>query len=154
MLRDQLVENVNSHGIRERLLLEIDLTLNKAITIATQMEAAAEQAKMISNQTSVPEIQATGVPTVDRYKRKSSKFSATSSTRACYRCGSIEHLANDSRCPAVSVKCNNCQKFGHFSRVCRSTQTRSVREIELPELQILYMHDSVSNKIVYCYYYD
>lgn len=144
MLRDQLVEHVNSHRVRERLLLETDLTLDKAITIATQMEAAGEQAKIISNQTLVPvqAIQATSVPAVDRYKRKlpvdplsvPSKSSATFLTRACYRCGSRKHLANDSRCPAVSVNCNNCQKLGHFSRVCHSQQTRSVHEIELPVL--------------------
>ncbi len=29
MLRDQLVEHVNSHRVRERLLLETDLTLDK-----------------------------------------------------------------------------------------------------------------------------
>ncbi len=47
MLRDQLVENVSSHRIRERLLLESELTLEKAITIATQTEAAGEQAKLL-----------------------------------------------------------------------------------------------------------
>lgn len=37
--------------------------------------------------------------------------------------------------------------MGHYSRVCRSGQARSVREIDLPEVQILYMHDSLSHKI-------
>ncbi|KAL1274350.1 hypothetical protein QQF64_027164 [Cirrhinus molitorella] len=54
MLRDQLVENVSSHRIRERLLLESELTLEKAITIATQIEAAGEQAKLLSGTRSVP----------------------------------------------------------------------------------------------------
>ncbi|KAL1248807.1 hypothetical protein QQF64_022125 [Cirrhinus molitorella] len=44
----QLVENVSSHRICERLLLESELTLEKAITIATQIEAAGEQAKLLS----------------------------------------------------------------------------------------------------------
>lgn len=47
MLHDQLVEHVNGHRVRERLLLETDLTLDKTITIATQMEAAGEQGKII-----------------------------------------------------------------------------------------------------------
>lgn len=44
MLRDQLEENVASHHIRKWLLLKTDkdLTLNKANTIATQIEAAGE----------------------------------------------------------------------------------------------------------------
>ncbi len=81
---------------------------------------------------------------------RSSKPSSTvpaSSSRECYRCGSRNHLANDRSCPAASAQCNNCQKMGHYSRVCRSGQARSVREIDLPEVQILYMHDSLTDKI-------
>ena len=48
MLRDQLVEHVSSQRIRERLLLETNLTLERAITLATQIEAALVQAKSIS----------------------------------------------------------------------------------------------------------
>ena len=35
----------------------------------------------------------------------------------CFRCGN-QH-ANFYDCPARSLKCYNCQKIGHFSRVCR-----------------------------------
>ncbi len=46
MLRDQLVENVTNPRIRERLLVEARLTLETAITIATQLDAANAQAIM------------------------------------------------------------------------------------------------------------
>lgn len=163
MLRDQLVENVSSHRIRERLLLESELTLEKAVTIATQTEAAGEQAKLLSNTRSVPVqvIHAQPPPAAGRFRRKqplkppstkrfskpSSTTALASSSRECYRCGSQKHLANDRSCPAVSAQCNNCQKMGHYSRVCRSGQACSVREIDLPEVQILYMHDSLTDKI-------
>ncbi|ROL52318.1 hypothetical protein DPX16_18686 [Anabarilius grahami] len=45
MVRDQLLERLLSDSIREMLLLESDLTLDTAVTLATQMEAAADQAK-------------------------------------------------------------------------------------------------------------
>ncbi len=87
-------------------------------------------------------------PSVSSKTVKTTKASKlTSSVRACYRCASTKHLANDSRCPAVSEKCHNCQKIGHFSRICRSQQTRSVHEIELPELHILYMQNVLTDKI-------
>ncbi len=111
---DQLVENVSSHRIRERLLLESELTLEKAITIATQTEAAGEQAKLLSSNRSVPVqvIHAKSPPAAARHSRRppskppskppstarSSKPSSTvpaSSSRECYRCGSRNHLAND-----------------------------------------------------------
>ncbi len=70
MLRDQLVENVASHHIREKLLLETDLTLSKAIIIATQIEAAGEQVKTISDQKWVPvqAIQGKSMVAVGQYK--------------------------------------------------------------------------------------
>lgn len=54
MLRDQLVENIANHRIRERLLLESKLTLDTAITIATQLEAADAQAKSMTASNSAP----------------------------------------------------------------------------------------------------
>ncbi|KAF7643879.1 hypothetical protein LDENG_00231610 [Lucifuga dentata] len=50
MIRDKFVEHVASHRIRERLLLESGLTLEKAITLATETEAATVQAKTISGE--------------------------------------------------------------------------------------------------------
>lgn len=120
-----------------------DLTLSKAITIATKIEAAGEQVKTISDQSLVPVQAIQGKPiAVGQYK---TKFSAStkpfmslktiktfktakmsSSVCACYCCGSTKHLANDPRCPATAEKCHRCEKMGNFSRVCLSQQTRSL----------------------------
>ena len=49
MIRDQLIENVCNSRIRERLLLEPELSLERALTLATQIESAAHQAKAITD---------------------------------------------------------------------------------------------------------
>jgi len=49
MIRDQIVERNNSAYIRERLLLEIPLTLSKALAIAHQIEIAVSEAKAMCN---------------------------------------------------------------------------------------------------------
>ncbi|KAK3526387.1 hypothetical protein QTP70_025423, partial [Hemibagrus guttatus] len=49
MIRDQLMENVLSPRIRERLLLETDVMLDIAVTVVSQIESAADQVKSISN---------------------------------------------------------------------------------------------------------
>jgi len=54
MLRDQIVEKAHSGRIRERLLLEDKLTLDKAIQIANQVETAAHNVAEFSN-SEVPE---------------------------------------------------------------------------------------------------
>lgn len=38
---------------------------------------------------------------------------------SCHRCGTAGHKSID--CPAINMKCINCQKLGHFARVCHST---------------------------------
>lgn len=147
MLHDQLVEHVNGHRVRERLLLETDLTLDKTITIATQMEEAGEQGKIISNQTSVhvQGIQAMSVPAVDRYKRKlsvnplsvHSKSCATFLTRACYLFGSTKHLTNDSRCPADSVNCVYEKHFKQDSLLPPSVKLATYSRDPIPVLGCL-----------------
>ncbi|KAI4903715.1 hypothetical protein NFI96_030773, partial [Prochilodus magdalenae] len=48
MLRDQIVEKTNSSRIRERLLMEEDLKLDKTLDVARRTEAAIADAKTIS----------------------------------------------------------------------------------------------------------
>ena len=68
----------------------------------------------------------------------------TSKSKTCCFCGSlvnssiIEHVKS---CKAKKSKCNNCEKMGHYERVCR----RRVSEIELDnleqEIQQIYTHN-------------
>lgn len=48
-----------------------------------------------------------------------------SDKRNCYRCGSSNHLASDSRCPALRVTCNFCKKVGHFAAHCLSSKNQN-----------------------------
>lgn len=45
MILDQLLQHVTSLSIKEILLLEPDLMLDKPVVMATLMESAAQQAK-------------------------------------------------------------------------------------------------------------
>lgn len=48
------------------------------------------------------------------------------STSKCYNCGnSWPHV--DSPCPARGKSCRNCDRLGHFAKVCRSTTTMPSR---------------------------
>ncbi|KAJ8353489.1 hypothetical protein SKAU_G00210560 [Synaphobranchus kaupii] len=98
------------------------------MTTATQMEAAAEQAKAVF------EPQAAPVQAVQHMQRRQGRQrgdrtntgdASQQGRRTCYRCGLEGHLANAPNCPAASVTCRQCKKVGHFAKVCRATQTRS-----------------------------
>ncbi|KAK0132478.1 hypothetical protein N1851_032656 [Merluccius polli] len=108
MLRDQIVEKTNSSRIRERLLMEEDLTLERALALAKRTEAAIADAKAIAvaDTTAVAAIQIQQKAHKSQYKGAQ----GTDGTMLCYRCGSSDHKANDKSCPAKDCKCNSCGK--------------------------------------------
>ena len=146
MIRDQLVEKTNSTRLRERLLLEADVKLPRAIEIAKQVEQAVREAHSLAGATSTTNAtEATTREVQGQFTRKNSSHSSQEQTstrptsqstspttnqrsyqaggRNCYRCNASTHLANDPDCPARTVTCNNCGKRGHYSRVCRQPTT-------------------------------
>ena len=50
--------------------------------------------------------------------------SVKSQVKSCYRCGRAGHLANDYTV-TKGKKCNNCQKVGHFAKMCETKSQRS-----------------------------
>ena len=85
MIGDQIVEKTTMPKIRERLLMEADLTLEKTLEIARSIESAVRESKILGN------AQTSHVNRVHASSRHQQR------ERACYRCGSKSHLANDSR---------------------------------------------------------
>ena len=126
MIRDQVVEKTNSTKIRERLLMEKELTLQKTQEMGRRIEKAIQEAKTLTE----GNLQTEKVNKIAKTYRRPPKSEATStrhqpatsSNTSCYRCGSQAHLANDRECPAKQQECHTCHKIGHFSTVCRQKQ--------------------------------
>lgn len=53
-VRDQLIANAYLSAVKEKLLLEEDLTLDKALTITCQVEAAVKNTTLLSPASAVP----------------------------------------------------------------------------------------------------
>ncbi|KAJ8018795.1 hypothetical protein HOLleu_43021 [Holothuria leucospilota] len=137
MIRDQQREKTNSRKIREILLVEENLTLDKAITLAQRVEAALKDSSTFAGTTGMNNysnpVNATFLQkssrqgksanfTTKRFARVQDNSSNFSDGRRCYRCNSSRHLANDPTCPANGEQCRDCKQIGHFARVCRSTK--------------------------------
>uniref|UniRef100_A0A3B3T9U7 Gypsy retrotransposon integrase-like protein 1 n=1 Tax=Paramormyrops kingsleyae TaxID=1676925 RepID=A0A3B3T9U7_9TELE len=152
MLRDQIVEKTSSARIRERLLLETDLTLQKTITIAGQIETAVAEAKaMTSTAEATVQLVNASARSARNWRSKPSVRGLAAATqsptpqqtlqnkiRNCYRCGSTVHLANHPSCPAKQCKCKQCGKIGHFAKVCRSVaNTCNVQAVTVPDVTVL-----------------
>ncbi|XP_073949530.1 uncharacterized protein [Choristoneura fumiferana] len=117
-------------NIRQKLLSENDIDLDKMVTIYKSMELSSvnnyylekEQVQQVMAVRSSQIQQARNMKnTFDHTRalninmpRNQSRFPQRQST--CMRCGQIHNY----RCPAYGVQCNKCSKIGHFSKLCRT----------------------------------
>ncbi|XP_053550471.1 uncharacterized protein K02A2.6-like [Bombina bombina] len=120
-LRDMFVIGLMDCTVQKRLLAEDELTLKRAIEIATVMELAAKDAQML---------QAPAQAVCDKEKdvfhtsvHLNKQYPARQGSQtACYRCGDTNHTAN--ACRFRNSTCYGCGKIGHIKRVCRSSLDR------------------------------
>eukprot|EP00117_Sycon_ciliatum_P016581 scpid41840/ scgid0554/ Retrovirus-related Pol polyprotein from transposon opus; Protease; Reverse transcriptase; Endonuclease len=127
MLRDRLIAGLAEARLSERLHLDSDMTLEKALAQARQSAAIKEQQTTVraaADQSlfAVRQDQGRLRSSRDRPPLRdapSSSRHSTPSSDSCPWCGYESHPR--ARCPASRVTCKGCGKTGHFQRVCRSS---------------------------------
>ena len=116
-VRDQFISSCLSTKLREKLLQEKDVTLEKCVEHARATElskAQAQEMKQLNNFeiTSSEKEEITYQTTRKSFKAENKK--------KCFRCGE-PFLPNHNRsCKAKGRKCYNCGKENHLSSCCRS----------------------------------
>ena len=108
MIRDRLVVGLQDASLSEKLQLDPDLTLDKAVNKVRQNEAVKKQQTVIR---SAP------VGSISKYKPR---HVSSQSGRPCSWCGRTPSH-DRSKCPAKDSTCRKCAKKGHFQAVCRSS---------------------------------
>ncbi|XP_034075852.1 uncharacterized protein K02A2.6-like [Gymnodraco acuticeps] len=143
LIRDRLVVGLTEKRLSERMQLDSDLTLGKAITMARQSEEVKRQQSSLRGD---DRTEACDAKLVDRVFKSSSKYAKNKAQSAnsyqakpqynkgndakCYNCGcSPSHVKTE--CPAKDVKCHACGKMGYYMRVCKAA--KSVHEINEEE---------------------
>ena len=120
MLRDRLVCGINDDKIQTLLLVEPQLTLDKAYNICLAQEHAIRDTKSLQGAaSSVNKVTLTkSSKTIHKggSKQYKMKDSVQRHDKQCYRCGDPNHLANS--CKHKSTTCNYCGRVGHLKKVC------------------------------------
>lgn len=148
-LRDQFVQGVSSQQIRGRLLLDGSaLTFSRAVDIAKHCQRVSDEAQSFAHGEVV---QAIGNTPTSKNRGRQGKRQTPQSHHSrnsngkngvqrlhCYRCGSTQHLANASNCPARQKRCNGCGKIGHYASVCRAANmSTKVQELSTESDEVL-----------------
>lgn len=140
----QIIEGCVSKELRSKLLNK-DRPLIKVMEIGRNLEELQYQKAVFGGQN---EYSSETVHRIGRSKSfqpksttgrslqpRKSTGSQDIKSQYCYRCGSKNHFANDSNCPAVNVVCNSCNKKGHFMKVCRTKKRKLEFDENVPPMK-------------------
>ncbi len=118
LLRDRIVVGIRDLRLSEKLQLDSNLTLEKAVNSVRQSESIKKQQPLLH--TDVKVAQAAGVDEIKRKKGRKSQNSRYKQKQppSCTRCGRPQHSKSD--CPAIKSACRKCKKIGHWDVVCRN----------------------------------
>ena len=124
MIRDRLVVGLRDASLSERLQMDADLALVKAITAARQSDAVKKQQAVVRG----TERQATNVDNIHSRQQQSKHKGAqqqgrhlpvqqrqkqVSAQKTCSRCGKSP-FHGCPQCPAREATCHKCGKKGHY----------------------------------------
>ncbi|UYV72607.1 K02A2.6-like, partial [Cordylochernes scorpioides] len=151
LLKDRIVVGIINNEIRERLLSEADLDLEKATQICIACENATNQMKHVLSD-SDKQVAVTKMNSKKWEDRKEPrKENITNQSHKiienCRNCGR-SHKIN--QCPAYQKRCNKCKKLNHFANLCRSQNTNSYKVRQIvgspePEMIQEFVIQSVEN---------
>ncbi|CAC5390534.1 unnamed protein product [Mytilus coruscus] len=136
LIRDRIVCGTNSSRVKERLLREDGLTLDKAVGICRADEESRKQMKTLNEEEQVHALswktqnQRTnrnegyakkGPSRRDHVKRESN------SSFSCGKCGTTHERRN---CPAYGKNWHKCKKPNHYQKFCKSKFSKSVHGLD------------------------
>ncbi len=134
LIRDRVVVGIRDLSLSEKLQMDSDLTLSKAVGQVKQNEMVKQQQANMRGSPSQTdeksEMDAVSGPVKRKPTTYNSKQQAGYVTKQtenvpnmskCSRCGKIP-FHGWKECPAKDAECRNCHRRGHFAVVCRSRQ--------------------------------
>ncbi|XP_054279150.1 uncharacterized protein LOC128997535 [Macrosteles quadrilineatus] len=115
-----LIIGMHDEGLSDRLQLESQLTLEKAINTLRQHEELERQKRELAN-TNVFLVNKTSVqngkPNRTEGVCDQKYIEDAENTKKCRKCGYDWH-GSLAECPARKAKCDKCSEIGHFFRCC------------------------------------
>ena len=146
LLRDMLVIGLNNKRLQEKLMRELDLTLDKVIKACQNDELTHEHVKQIQEKKKDDDVSIDKIgkhrSRSDTTRRRKNPGNSSDSEDDHYSeselINSCKYCAESHKrgaCPAYTSRCNLCNRKGHYSRCCFNKKSnkkhvRSVQQVE------------------------
>ncbi|UYV76911.1 K02A2.6-like, partial [Cordylochernes scorpioides] len=125
LIRDRFIIGMIDQEVKKKLLEDPQLTLPKAISVATIAESVCVQiASWEEKQAMIEKINKnTWEKNRSRVEKAKAGPSIANTKNECKWCGQQHTYGN---CPAYRKTCNVCGKLNHFAAVCRTRRIRNL----------------------------
>ncbi|UYV84440.1 hypothetical protein LAZ67_X002171, partial [Cordylochernes scorpioides] len=126
LIRDRIVVGVRDKALSERMQLDSELTLEKAVKMVRQQEAVRQQQVDLQRPSTSQKVNQVKFnskkQSPKQQQQPSRKKEKSAKTRSrCPKCGGFTRR-EEQACRAEGQKCNLCSKTGHFANCCPDKQ--------------------------------
>ncbi|UYV61036.1 K02A2.6-like, partial [Cordylochernes scorpioides] len=138
LIRDRIVVGVRDKALSERMQLDSELTLEKAVKMVRQQEAVRQQQVDLQRPSTSQKVNQVKFnskkqsPKQQQQPSRKKEKSAITRSR-CPKCGGFTHREGQA-CSAEGQKCNLCSKTGHFANCCPDKQAKTAEVKAVSEL--------------------
>ncbi|UYV65814.1 hypothetical protein LAZ67_3005530, partial [Cordylochernes scorpioides] len=138
LIRDRIVVGVRDKALSERMQLDSELTLEKAVKMVRQQEAVRQQQVDLQRPSTSQKVNQVKFNSKKhspkQQQQPSRKKEKSAKTRSrCPKCGGFTHREGQA-CRAEGQRCNLCSKTGHFANCCPDKQAKTAEVKAVSEL--------------------
>ncbi|UYV67908.1 hypothetical protein LAZ67_5002467, partial [Cordylochernes scorpioides] len=138
LIRDRIVVGVRDKALSERMQLDSELTLEKAVKMVRQQEAVRQQQVDLQRPSTSQKVNQVKFnskkQSPKQQQQPSRKKEKSPKTRSrCPKCGDFTHREGQA-CRAEGQRCNLCSKTGHFANCCPDKQAKTAEVKAVSEL--------------------
>ena len=147
IMRDRFVHGLRGTKMRERLLRETNLTLDRAYAMVQPAEATTEQMHVMSGEEAISAVHQCGNRRQQGQQGRKSRDTLKNPSYFKYKNCSYEHAPI--KCPAYGKECHKCGRLNHFQNRCKQNNVQQVQSSERDnefEVGTLTTVNSVRNK--------
>ncbi|UYV82532.1 hypothetical protein LAZ67_21002703, partial [Cordylochernes scorpioides] len=132
LIRDRIVVGVRDKALSERMQLDSELTLEKAVKLVRQQQVDLQRPSTSQKVNQVKFNSKKQSPKQQQQPSRKKEKSAKTRSR-CPKCGGFTHKEGQA-CRAEGQICNLCSKTGHFANCCPDKQAKTAEVKAVSEL--------------------